>query len=770
MAKYNTGNALGSADPRDLFDNSQIADHYVSDTENNTWQDRFGNERKTWKGIETDAANQLAAEENSFQQFLLNSGYEILADYTDGPITFTRRNQITAYNGEFYRPKASVTLPYTTTGNTATTWAADEANFVALGDAVIRKELAAQLGYSLIGQVASFADLRLLVPAYAGQRVLLASWNKDITPYGQSSFGGDEFVAVSGSYADDGGFTAKVSDSWAWQRCRNINEATVLHFGGVPGGDFDNHDAIINMHLWSQNIGATTGPGIVFPAGNFHSSPLDFTTSALGVNNHAFKLKGPKVTHGRNCLLTLTSDKSSKPAIKIEAYDIDMAYFNFDGQATLVGGSATTGQNTIQGGTPSNTQPFLENIQTGPQNIHISYWYITNLGGLGFKLSDSLDTKFHETYCNGVYGGLFNIGYDNQVSGSWNHPTAVEWSNTNYQACYPEPLIYAPRLRQALMTNFWAERCNPGDLTDSQVVMTSVCIEDAYLKDNSTPCYLDLFNSNFTVINSDLLSPKFIRTGYDVDTAWNSSFLPGQSMVEPHGIMTSHGTIASRLESSPLLIDATSNSVETWYAVGHFGFENIGSSVNLRITGGFNPVWDTTATYPWSTQHGGYSEINIQRKSSGDAQHVNWSNHGGPVTDVRFTGGGGADLYLYVKIAINALCSIRATSSTPGDVMGVYRGSGVSATRWFGDVVKQDPPSDARTPMTSWINRAGWQTDTSGNARQGALGIASDGRLIAGAATLDLMSGESSSGVTRNLVLYIDGVPYAITATQITTS
>jgi|GEM_PF-4079301 len=151
MAIYNTNNPLGSVDPRDLLDNAQIADHYVSDVNNPTWTDRFGNQRKTWKGIETDVSNQLAAGENSFQQFLLSSGYEYLADYVDGPITFTRRNQITAYNGEFYRPKASVNLPYTTTGNTATTWETDKDDFVAMGDAALRQSLASAVGAALVG-------------------------------------------------------------------------------------------------------------------------------------------------------------------------------------------------------------------------------------------------------------------------------------------------------------------------------------------------------------------------------------------------------------------------------------------------------------------------------------------------------------------------------------------------------------------------------------------------------------------------------------------
>ena len=69
--------------------------------------------------------------------------------------------------------------------------------------------------------------------------------------------------------------------------------------------------------------------------------------------------------------------------------------------------------------------------------------------------------------------------------------------------------------------------------------------------------------------------------------------------------------------------------------------------------------------------------------------------------------------------------------------------------------------------MTSWINQAGWQRDNAGNVIRGGLGIASDGRLITGAATLDLKSGESPSGANRNLVIYIDGVPYAINVTEI---
>ena len=134
-----TNNAVPSADIKDVVFAGAKMDEFAT-SENLYYTDRLGINRLTAAGLK-----------DQVQQFLLNSGYEILADYIDGPITFERRNQITAYNGEYYRPKASVTLPYTTTGNTATTWETDKSNFVSMGDAVLRQELGAKTGALLIG-------------------------------------------------------------------------------------------------------------------------------------------------------------------------------------------------------------------------------------------------------------------------------------------------------------------------------------------------------------------------------------------------------------------------------------------------------------------------------------------------------------------------------------------------------------------------------------------------------------------------------------------
>jgi hypothetical protein len=126
MTTYNTGNPIGSKDPRDLYDNAENLDEAVNTRQSESWDDRFGVARKTWWGMEQD-----------FQQFLINSGYENIGDYGPG-LEITARNQIFWKDGELYRAGASLALPYTTTGD----WGTEEGLFVAVGDQALRQQLA----------------------------------------------------------------------------------------------------------------------------------------------------------------------------------------------------------------------------------------------------------------------------------------------------------------------------------------------------------------------------------------------------------------------------------------------------------------------------------------------------------------------------------------------------------------------------------------------------------------------------------------------------
>lgn len=126
MTTYRTGNAISSADPRDLYDNAENLDELVNSQDKAEHPDRLGVPRKTWHGMEQD-----------FQAFLQSSGYQDLGDYAPG-IEITARNQVIRADGELWRLSASVDLPYTTTGAGMPEGGA----FVSVGDAALRQELA----------------------------------------------------------------------------------------------------------------------------------------------------------------------------------------------------------------------------------------------------------------------------------------------------------------------------------------------------------------------------------------------------------------------------------------------------------------------------------------------------------------------------------------------------------------------------------------------------------------------------------------------------
>lgn len=143
---YNTGNSLGSTDPRDLYDNASNFDEGMNRS-GPTFTDRLGNLRKTWNGMETEFDLAQAGRVAEFQAFLVASGYVSLGNYAAG-LNFTAYNQYMARDGFFYRPAPS-TIPFTTTG----TWAGgDESLFVLMSeDAVLRQDLAEPSGAELVG-------------------------------------------------------------------------------------------------------------------------------------------------------------------------------------------------------------------------------------------------------------------------------------------------------------------------------------------------------------------------------------------------------------------------------------------------------------------------------------------------------------------------------------------------------------------------------------------------------------------------------------------
>src|SRR5690625_1734309 len=163
MTTYNTGNPIGSKDPRDLYDNAENLDTAVNDTSRDTWSDRRGRSRKTWWGMEREFNADQASRDNRFNTFIASSGYQFLGDYSD-VIEITEYNKnIRDSAGEFWRLSGQVELPYTTTGEGLP----EDNSLTPLGDAVLRQELAnPNQGAALVARgvvaVDSIADLLAL--------------------------------------------------------------------------------------------------------------------------------------------------------------------------------------------------------------------------------------------------------------------------------------------------------------------------------------------------------------------------------------------------------------------------------------------------------------------------------------------------------------------------------------------------------------------------------------------------------------------------------
>lgn len=173
MTKYNTGNPVGSADPRDLYDNAENTDVWVLSKAKKMAPDRLGFQRKTWYGMESE-----------FAAFIAAGGY--VGTGTEGAVeNYAAGIEITGYNqivrdalGEFWRLSGPVALPYTTTGAGLPEGGA----FVAVGDAALRQELNGPLSS---GQgatrvkgatiyVGSLAELEALPSPTTGQEAMVS--------------------------------------------------------------------------------------------------------------------------------------------------------------------------------------------------------------------------------------------------------------------------------------------------------------------------------------------------------------------------------------------------------------------------------------------------------------------------------------------------------------------------------------------------------------------------------------------------------------------
>lgn len=251
MTKFNTGNPVGSSDPRDLSDNASVADNLVTG-EAAYYRDRLGKDRKSWRGIESE-----------FAAFIAAGGYVgtgpdgAVENYAAG-IEITQYNQIVRdTSGEFWRLSGPIALPYVTTG----AGLPEAGVFVSAGDAVLRQ----QLQSNTVGQgsdLLAHTGTPDTVTEALNKRAIYVGSVAELEGLPSPSIGQEAIVSGS-PFKYDGA---------AWVPSGGYITASA--FGAVGDGVTDDTEAFKAALLFAKNIGGCEVVAVYSSAGYVLSETL----------------------------------------------------------------------------------------------------------------------------------------------------------------------------------------------------------------------------------------------------------------------------------------------------------------------------------------------------------------------------------------------------------------------------------------------------------------------------------------------------------------
>nr|DAE85889.1 MAG TPA: tail spike [Caudoviricetes sp.] len=309
MATTPTNKPIPSEDPRDLKFNAGKVDEEVNGGAD-YYTDRFGVQRLTNTGRNNQFQDAQTQRESDFQQFLLNSGYQFLGDYENGPYTIAARNQIIRYQNEFWRLNAATNPPYTTTGVDNTSWAVDVTHLVSVGDANLRQELSSEngselvdykhgnsgtLAYSLHSRLSTVLNLFDFIPAAKHDAIVNFTSTEDLSSYVQAAIdsantmGGATIHCPAGQYylnvktkpnvilVGARGTSVRRAMPWAFSVSANPGSTRFRNFA---------NDWIISSATASQSDVTSRSFGII----GIDFDAKDATNSTGGV-----RLRGPEI-------------------------------------------------------------------------------------------------------------------------------------------------------------------------------------------------------------------------------------------------------------------------------------------------------------------------------------------------------------------------------------------------------------------------------------------------------------------------------------------
>ncbi|MEY0734388.1 SGNH/GDSL hydrolase family protein [Providencia stuartii] len=145
MIKYNTNNPIGSPSVKDIHDNSINFDNAVNDRSSEVWIDRFGQNRKSWYGIEKESEKALTEFRQESKAAILAAGYVPIDSFQDGA-TLTIQNQVLRWkqpdgDGEYYRWDGDLPKLVPENSTPETTGGIGKGAWISVGYASVKDEL-----------------------------------------------------------------------------------------------------------------------------------------------------------------------------------------------------------------------------------------------------------------------------------------------------------------------------------------------------------------------------------------------------------------------------------------------------------------------------------------------------------------------------------------------------------------------------------------------------------------------------------------------------
>lgn len=541
----------------------------------------------------------------------------------------------------------------------------------------------------------SFSTLRNRKPAKEGERVYLVS---HALSYNQIPYGGGWFIGHLGSgYADDGGYCA-TGDGFYWVRDKSIDKLDVTDWGAIPDGASDAGPAAQAMYefmfgLVQNSVAKPKLSNIVavrFPAGKFFVSPRDWTKYGtklasnapdLGQNPSGYKaanflaiLGAPNSDFGKMIGTTIVSNKTTNAVFHVNHRYLIVDGIIWDGQQTNKASTdtrlmANSTQGVFNEGC-SNKQPFLDNDCPAGTFARIRRYDARNTGNYGIRLRDTLDSKFDQIYGSNFCGPVLIAGWSdplNQWTGKWDHSTAIELTNFNFQSNWC-PAFWFPRVGQGLISNGWVEHGNvPYDINNGQWVIDALSVEDckAVVGGSLVSANGPMWNSrnagirqfsgptgnaldfDTTPNGGSWLSYPKNPDGSDI-TAWQGGYETGYSRLEAAFSLFNHPVM---MEWQRGFLRGYTDSQTRWVRIGVINSQSNGGQWKVRIKCKNGLSGQPANMRPINDGSAGETTISVAR--TGGSNPVVTMSHTG-YTGVRsgqYYANGNTQVTLYAEIA-----------------------------------------------------------------------------------------------------------------------